>query len=69
MLLEPITKNVKDASTVFQVIAGQDPLDSTTIKLDSYKFNSKDYQLKGKTVGVIKELNNSRFLKSSANKI
>ena len=59
----PITKNVKDASTVFQVIAGQDPLDSTTIKLDSYKFNSKDYQLKGKTVGVIKELNNSSFSK------
>ncbi|HEY5268611.1 MAG TPA: amidase family protein, partial [Candidatus Saccharimonadales bacterium] len=59
----PITKNVRDASRVLEVIAGQDPLDSTTIKLDSYKFAPNDYDLNDKTVGVVKEFNDSNISK------
>jgi aspartyl-tRNA(Asn)/glutamyl-tRNA(Gln) amidotransferase subunit A len=58
-VIGPITKNVKDAAKVLEIIAGQDPLDSTTIKLDSYSFLSTDNNLKDKTIGIVKEFKNA----------
>ncbi|HUC78699.1 MAG TPA: Asp-tRNA(Asn)/Glu-tRNA(Gln) amidotransferase subunit GatA [Candidatus Saccharimonadales bacterium] len=58
-VIGPITKNVRDTAVILEIIAGKDPLDSTTIEIDSYKFKPTDYNLNGKTVGVIKELKNS----------
>lgn len=63
-VIGPITKNVRDAAIVLEVIAGQDPLDSTTIGIDSYNFTPNSYKLKGKTIGVIKEFKNSDISKS-----
>jgi aspartyl-tRNA(Asn)/glutamyl-tRNA(Gln) amidotransferase subunit A len=68
-VIGPITKNVKDAATVLEVIAGRDPLDSTTIEINSYKFKPTSYSLSGKTVGVIKELkDNSTISKKVSDK-
>jgi len=58
-VIGPITKNIRDTAVILEIIAGKDPLDSTTIEIDSYKFKPTDYNLNGKTVGVIKELKNS----------
>jgi len=67
-VIGPITKNVKDNATILEIIAGQDPLDSTTIKLDSYKFKPEIYDLKGKTIGLISELVNSNITKTVQDK-
>jgi aspartyl-tRNA(Asn)/glutamyl-tRNA(Gln) amidotransferase subunit A len=67
-VIGPIAKNVKDVAIILEIISGQDELDSTSIKLDSYDFKPKDYELKGKTVGVIKELNNSEITKTVQDK-
>ena len=63
-VIGPITKNVRDNATILEIIAGQDLLDSTTIKLDSYEFKPTNYDLKGKTVGVVKELKDSNISKA-----
>jgi len=60
-VIGPITRTVKDTAKILEIIAGQDSLDSTTIKLDSYDFNPKNYSLKGKTVGIVKEFKNSNI--------
>ncbi len=62
-VIGPITKNVRDTAIVMEVIAGQDTLDSTTIKLDSYDFIPDKYSLKGKTIGVVKEFEGSDISK------
>ena len=60
-VIGPITRNVTDSAYILSIIAGQDPLDGTTVKLDSYDFDLKKYELKGKTVGIIKEFNSSDY--------
>jgi aspartyl-tRNA(Asn)/glutamyl-tRNA(Gln) amidotransferase subunit A len=67
-VIGPITKNVRDNATILEVIAGQDLLDSTTINLDSYRFMPTNYNIKGKTVGIIKELKNSNISKTVQSK-
>ncbi len=54
-VIGPITRTVQDAAVVLEVIAGQDPLDGTTIKRDDDSYAKLEAQLKGKKIGVIKE--------------
>lgn len=55
-VMGPLTRTVDDAAYVFDVYAGPDPLDSTTIPRDERGYYDKlDTTLKGKKVGVIKE--------------
>jgi len=67
-VIGPIAKNVKDSATILEIIAGQDELDGTSINLNSYDFKPKNYDLKGKTVGVIKELKDSDITKTVQDK-
>lgn len=48
----PITKNVSDAQTIFECIAGNDPKDSTTISSDTYS----DPVDEPKTIGIPENL-------------
>jgi aspartyl-tRNA(Asn)/glutamyl-tRNA(Gln) amidotransferase subunit A len=54
-VMGPITRSIEDASLVWDVIAGRDPLDGTTIERDPDGYVNLPSDLKGKRVGVIKE--------------
>jgi aspartyl-tRNA(Asn)/glutamyl-tRNA(Gln) amidotransferase subunit A len=55
----PLTTRVDDAALVLDVIAGNDPLDATTIARDETPYTALDNgELKGKLVGVISEYMN-----------
>jgi aspartyl-tRNA(Asn)/glutamyl-tRNA(Gln) amidotransferase subunit A len=54
-VIGPITRTVQDAATVLDVIAGRDPLDSTTIEPDKHGYATISPDLKGKKIGVVKE--------------
>lgn len=56
-VLGPMTRSVADAALAFDVFAGPDELDSTTISRDplGYANLPADAQLQGKTVGIIRE--------------
>src|SRR5450759_5024391 len=47
----PITKTVRDCALLYRIIAGSDPLDSTTVKMPEAE------DLKGMRIGVPKEMN------------
>ncbi len=51
----PITNSVEDAALVLDIMAGRDPLDSTTIERDETSYTKLDTGIKGKIVGVVKE--------------
>ena len=53
----PLTKTVRDASLLYRIIAGRDPLDSTTVDLAEPIELPEAEDLKGLRVGVPKELN------------
>ncbi len=50
-----LTRSVADAELVLDVMAGRDPLDSTTIERDTQGYVAAACDLTGKKVGVIKE--------------
>jgi aspartyl-tRNA(Asn)/glutamyl-tRNA(Gln) amidotransferase subunit A len=55
-VMGPLTRSVDDAALVYDVFAGPDPLDSTTIERDPEGYSDNlDADLKGKKVGVVKE--------------
>jgi aspartyl-tRNA(Asn)/glutamyl-tRNA(Gln) amidotransferase subunit A len=54
-VIGPMTRTVEDAALVLDVMAGQDPLDSTTIARDDSGYVVEATDLRGKKVGVIKE--------------
>jgi aspartyl-tRNA(Asn)/glutamyl-tRNA(Gln) amidotransferase subunit A len=55
-VMGPLTRSVEDAALVFDVFAGPDDLDSTTIERDPAGYSDNlDVDLTGKKVGVIKE--------------
>jgi aspartyl-tRNA(Asn)/glutamyl-tRNA(Gln) amidotransferase subunit A len=54
-VIGPITNSVEDAALVLDVIAGQDPLDGTTIPRSSKSFLLEDINLKGQKIGLVKE--------------
>ncbi len=51
----PIARTVEDTALVWDVIAGRDPLDGTTIERDPSAYNDLSVDIKGKRIGVIKE--------------
>jgi aspartyl-tRNA(Asn)/glutamyl-tRNA(Gln) amidotransferase subunit A len=51
----PLTRTVDDAAFVLDVIAGRDPLDSTTIERDNDSYTELSTDLKGKKIGIVKE--------------
>src|SRR5919204_73431 len=53
----PITKTVRDNARLYQIIAGRDPCDSTTVELPAAVEIPDAEDLKGLRVGVPKELN------------
>lgn len=55
-VMGPLTRSVDDAALVFDVFAGKDPLDSTTIDRDQNGYTDNlDIDLSGKKIGVVKE--------------
>jgi aspartyl-tRNA(Asn)/glutamyl-tRNA(Gln) amidotransferase subunit A len=55
-VMGPLTRTVEDAALVFDVFAGPDNLDSTTIPRDPAGYvDGLDSELKGKKFGVVKE--------------
>ena len=50
-----LARTVDDVSAVFDVIAGRDPLDGTTIERDPDGYTNSAIDVKGKKVGLIKE--------------
>ena len=55
-VMGPLTRSVDDAALVFDVLAGSDSLDSTTIERDPEGYSDNlDTSLAGKKIGVVKE--------------
>lgn len=54
-VIGPLARTVEDAALVMDVMAGIDPLDSTTISRDSASYSKLDPVLARKKIGVIKE--------------
>lgn len=54
-VIGPLTSSVADTALVLDVMAGTDPLDSTTIEKDAAGYGATPADLKGKKIGVIKE--------------
>ncbi len=50
-----LTRDVDDLAVLVDVMAGKDPLDSTSINRDARPYTELDTSLKGKKFGVIKE--------------
>lgn len=50
-----LTRTVTDLSLLVDILAGRDPLDSTSIDRDATVYTDLDTTIKGKRVGVIKE--------------
>lgn len=56
-VMGPLTRSVDDAAYVFDIFAGPDKLDSTTIPRNSSGYyNNLDGGLQGKKIGIVKEL-------------
>ena len=53
----PITKTVRDCARLYEIIAGPDPCDSTTVELPAPVEIPENEDLKGIRIGVPKELN------------
>ena len=53
----PLTKTVRDAAFLYRIIAGRDPLDSTTVDLPEPVELPETEDLKGLRIGVPRELN------------
>ncbi|MDB5166727.1 MAG: Glutamyl-tRNA(Gln) amidotransferase subunit [Candidatus Saccharibacteria bacterium] len=51
----PLTRTVADSAIVLDVLAGVDPLDSTTIERDDDCYQVSTASLKGMRIGIIKE--------------
>ncbi len=54
-VIGPLTRTVEDAALVLDVMAGRDPMDSTTIERDPEGYVDARTNLSGKNIGVIKE--------------
>ncbi len=54
-VIGPLAKSVEDAAIVLDIMAGQDELDSTTIKRDPDSYSSANESFSGKKIGIIRE--------------
>ncbi|MGC8717652.1 MAG: Asp-tRNA(Asn)/Glu-tRNA(Gln) amidotransferase subunit GatA, partial [bacterium] len=52
----PITKDVTDSAILYSIISGYDPHDSTSLKIEPYKFVKLQQDISGIRIGIIKEL-------------
>src|SRR5207244_7780729 len=59
----PIAKTVRDCARLYQVIAGRDPSDSTTVELPEPVELPEAEDLKGLPIGVPKALNAAEDIK------
>jgi aspartyl-tRNA(Asn)/glutamyl-tRNA(Gln) amidotransferase subunit A len=57
-VIGPLTNSVEDAALILDIMAGQDPLDSTTIETDPARYVDLTSSKKLKRIGVIKEFMN-----------
>jgi aspartyl-tRNA(Asn)/glutamyl-tRNA(Gln) amidotransferase subunit A len=64
----PLTKTVRDAALLYRIIAGRDPLDSTTVDLPEPVELPEAEDLKGLRVGVPKELNEAEGIEPGVTK-
>ncbi|HUC95556.1 MAG TPA: Asp-tRNA(Asn)/Glu-tRNA(Gln) amidotransferase subunit GatA [Candidatus Saccharimonadia bacterium] len=64
-VIGPITSNVEDCSYVLDIMASRDPLDSTTINRDKTSYKAKQINIKGKKIGIIKEINQNDISKEA----
>ena len=55
----PVTKTVRDCARLYQIIAGRDPCDTTTVELPEPVEIPEAEDLKGLRIGVPKELNDA----------
>ena len=53
----PITKTVRDCALLYRIIAGRDPLDSTTVEMPESVELPEAEDLKGMRIGVPREMN------------
>jgi aspartyl-tRNA(Asn)/glutamyl-tRNA(Gln) amidotransferase subunit A len=53
----PITKTVRDCARLYGIVAGRDPMDSTTVDLPAPVEIPEEEDLKGLRIGIPKELN------------
>jgi aspartyl-tRNA(Asn)/glutamyl-tRNA(Gln) amidotransferase subunit A len=60
----PITKTVRDCARLYEVIAGRDPCDSTTVDLPEPVEIPTSEDLKGLRIGVPKELNEAEGIEA-----
>jgi aspartyl-tRNA(Asn)/glutamyl-tRNA(Gln) amidotransferase subunit A len=65
----PIAKTVRDCALLHRIIAGRDPLDSTTVELPEPIEVPEMEDLKGLRVGVPKELNEADGIESGVSEI
>jgi aspartyl-tRNA(Asn)/glutamyl-tRNA(Gln) amidotransferase subunit A len=54
-VIGPLTRTVEDTALILDVMAGIDPLDSTTIERNSASYTHLEGVLQGKRIGVIQE--------------
>ncbi len=54
-VIGPLTNSVQDAASVLDVLAGRDPLDSTTIERPMEDMTDLSGTLRGKKIGVLRE--------------
>jgi aspartyl-tRNA(Asn)/glutamyl-tRNA(Gln) amidotransferase subunit A len=60
----PITKTVRDCARLYEIIAGRDPCDSTTVELPAPVEIPSGENLKGVRIGIPKELNEAEGIES-----
>ncbi len=60
----PVTKTVRDCARLYEIIAGRDPSDSTTVELPEAVAIPEAEDLKGLRIGVPKELNEAEGIES-----
>jgi aspartyl-tRNA(Asn)/glutamyl-tRNA(Gln) amidotransferase subunit A len=64
----PITKTVRDCARLYQIIAGKDPCDTTTVELPEPVEVPSGEDLKGIRIGVPRELNEAEGIEPGVSK-
>jgi aspartyl-tRNA(Asn)/glutamyl-tRNA(Gln) amidotransferase subunit A len=65
----PLTKTVRDCARLYQIIAGRDPADTTTVELPNPVELPEAEDLKGLKIGVPKQLNEAEGIESGVSEV